>query len=54
MEGWMFQTTVEDARDFLARRPPTEEQADSLAAEELLGWDRLEIFRLLDQHRGHS
>lgn len=51
MEDWLRETTIKDAREFLARRPPTAEQADRLAVEELVTWDREVLLRLLSWYR---
>lgn len=45
--GHLFETTIEDARAMLERRPPTIEEADSLVVEELTGWDREPVIQLL-------
>lgn len=51
IEGWLLKTTVRDAAEFLARRRPTREQADRLAVEELCGWDRPDMQRILEYYR---
>lgn len=49
--GHMHSTTFSDICAMLARRPPTIEESDALAAEELAGWDRQAVFTLLDSYR---
>lgn len=45
--GHMREATEEDVREMLARRPPTLEEADAIAAEELSWWHRERVFQLL-------
>jgi len=54
VEGHMANTEPGDLFDFFTRRPPTDEQSDVLAAEELSGRAREEMFVLLDYFRGRS
>lgn len=48
------QTQPADLYEFLVKRPPSEQQADAMAIEELLGPQREEIFTLLDYFRGRQ
>lgn len=49
--GQMYKTAFSDICAMLARRPPTPEESDELAVEELAGWDRAAVFTLLDSYR---
>ena len=50
----MYDAEPADMYAFLERNPPTPEQADALAAEELIGKAREEVFALLDFYRGRK
>jgi hypothetical protein len=46
----MREATLDDVREMLKRRPPTLEEADAIAADELANWDRAEVYALLDSY----
>ena len=51
LERWLPDTETDDVRDFLLRNPPSPAQADALAAIELVGKDRPEIYEILRRYR---
>lgn len=49
LAGVMARRTEWDIRQRLTEYPPTREQLDSLAAEELMGRDRLHVYDILSE-----
>lgn len=48
--GHMRQALWEDVVEMLARRPPTQEEADAIAADELTWMDRQKVYDLLNAY----